>query len=223
MSDRSSGIPSSKAPSQGGVPHHAPPRGTVDFWFEFASTYSFLAVERIGPLAAERDIALRWRPFLLGPIFKAQGYETTPFLVHEAKGRYMWRDIERSCERLGLPFVRPARFPLNSLQAARIALALPDEAIPAFSRAVFRLAFCQGRDIADEALLADVLRTVDVELEPALTAAKTDLVKHALRRQTDTAQALGLFGAPTVVTCDGELFWGNDRLEEALDWAAARR
>lgn len=223
MSDRSTDTPPSTASHGAAAARELPPAGTVDFWFEFASTYSFLAVERIGTLAADRGVGLRWRPFLLGPIFKAQGYATTPFLVHEAKGRYMWRDIERSCERLGLPFVRPAHFPLNSLQAARIALALPDDAVPAFSRAVFRLAFCQGRDIADEALLADAVRTVDVELEPALSAAKTDLVKHALRRQTDTAQALGLFGAPTVVTPDGELFWGNDRLEEALDWAAARR
>lgn len=202
-------------------PPDAPAPGTVDFWYEFASTYSFLAVERIEALAAARGVGLRWRPFLLGPIFKAQGYATTPFLVHEAKGRYMWRDIERWCERLGLPFVRPAAFPLNGLAAARIALALPDEARPAFTKAVYRLAFCEGRDIADETLLAEIVRTVDVELEPALTAARTDLVKHALRRQTDAAAVLGIFGAPSLVTAGGELFWGNDRLDEALDWAFA--
>ncbi|MCZ8101060.1 MAG: 2-hydroxychromene-2-carboxylate isomerase [Burkholderiales bacterium] len=193
----------------------------VDFWYEFASTYSFLAAERIEALAASRGVGLRWRPFLLGPIFRAQGYTTTPFLVHEAKGRYMWRDIERWCQRLGLPFVQPAAFPLNGLAAARVALALPDEARPAFTKAVYRRAFCEGRDIADETLLAEVVRTIDVELEPALTAARTDLVKHALRRQTETAVSLGIFGAPTLVTAGGELFWGNDRLDEALDWAFA--
>ncbi len=198
-----------------------PPSGTVDFWYEFASTYSFLAAERIEALAAARGVSLRWRPFLLGPIFRAQGYTTTPFLVHEAKGRYMWRDLERWCERLGLPFVRPAAFPLNGLMAARVALALPDDARPAFTKAVYRRAFCEGLDIADETLIAGIVRTVDVELEPALAAARTDLVKHALRRQTETAAALGIFGAPTLVTADGELFWGNDRVEEALDWAFA--
>jgi 2-hydroxychromene-2-carboxylate isomerase len=141
--------------------------------------------------------------------------------VHEAKGRYMWRDMERWCERLGLPFVRPIAFPLNGLTAARVALALPDDARPAFTKAVYRRAFCEGLDIADESLLAGIVRTIDVELEPALAAARTDLVKHALRRQTETAAALGIFGAPTLVTADGELFWGNDRLEEALDWAFA--
>ncbi len=200
-----------------------PPQGRVDFWFEYASTYSFLAAARIEALADARGLAVRWRPFLLGPIFKAQGYATTPFLVHEAKGRYMWRDVERWSERLGLPFVRPAVFPLNGLNAARIALALPDDARPAFSKAVFRQAFCEGRDIADEALLAEVVRQVDVEFEPAIAAARTDLVKLALRRQNDIAQGLGIFGAPTVVTPDGELFWGNDRLEHALDWARGDR
>lgn len=198
-----------------------PPSGTADFWFEFASTYSFLAAERIEALAMARGVGLRWRPFLLGPIFRAQGYTTTPFLVHEAKGRYMWRDMERWCERLGLPFVRPATFPLNGLAAARVALALPDDARPAFTKAVYRRAFCEGLDIADETLIADIVRTIDVELEPAFAAARTDLVKHALRRQTETAATLGIFGAPTLVTADGELFWGNDRLEEALDWAFA--
>ncbi len=199
-----------------------PPSGTVDFWYEFASTYSFLAAERIEPMARERGVALRWRPFLLGPIFKAQGYATSPFVTHEAKGRYMWRDMERWTQRLGLPFVRPAAFPLNGLAAARIALALPDEARPAFTRAVYRQAFCDGRDIADPALLQALVREIDVELETAVAAAGTELVKAALRRQTETAVALGVFGAPTLVTADGELFWGNDRLEEALGWAAAR-
>jgi 2-hydroxychromene-2-carboxylate isomerase len=197
-------------------------QSTVDFWYEFASTYSFLAAERIEALAAERDIAVRWRPFLLGAIFKAQGHETTPFNVFPDKGRYMWRDMERWCERLGLPLVRPDPFPQNSLMAARVALALPEDARAAFSKAVFRAEYCEGRQIADPAVIADAVRQTGFELETAVAAAQTDLVKHALRKETEEAQRLGLFGAPTVVTADGELFWGNDRLEEALDWARGR-
>jgi 2-hydroxychromene-2-carboxylate isomerase len=195
----------------------------VDFWYEFASTYSFLAAERIETLAQERDVAVRWRPFLLGVIFKQQGYETTPFNVFPDKGRYMWRDMERWSERLGLPLVRPDPFPQNSLTAARVAIALPEDARPAFSKAVFRLEFCEGRSIADPEVIADAVRQTGFELEPAVTAAQTDLVKHALRKETEEAQRLGLFGAPTVVTPDGELFWGNDRIEEALDWARGKR
>jgi 2-hydroxychromene-2-carboxylate isomerase len=198
-------------------------RPSVDFWYEFASTYSFIAAERIGPLAQARGVDVRWRPFLLGAVFRDLGLVTSPFNTFPVKGRYMWRDIARWCARLGLPLTPPDPFPQNSLLAARIALALPEEARQAFSKAVFRLEFCEGRAIDDEALLADAVRQIDVELEPAIAAARTDLVKHALRRDTQEAQALGLFGAPTVVTADGELFWGNDRLEEALDWARGRR
>ena len=196
---------------------------SVDFWYEFASTYSFLAAERIEALAAERGVAVRWRPFLLGAIFRDLGYTSSPFNMYPVKGAYMWRDMERWCARLGLPLARPEPFPQNGMLASRIALALPDETRPAFTKAVYRLEFCEGRSIDDEALLAQVVREIDVEQEPAVSAARTDLVKHALRRNTEEAKALGIFGAPTLVTAGSEMFWGNDRLEEALDWAIGRR
>ena len=90
----------------------------LDFWFDFASTYSYLSAARIRPLAAEAKVRVRFRPFLLGPIFKAQGWGTSPFNLYEAKGRYMWRDMERLAAGLGLPFRRPDPFPQNSLLAA---------------------------------------------------------------------------------------------------------
>src|SRR6188768_1941678 len=94
----------------------------LDFWFDFASTYSYLAAARIRPLAATANVRVRFRPFLLGPIFKAQGWDTSPFNLYEAKGRYMWRDMERLAAELALPFRRPDPFPQNSLLPARVAL-----------------------------------------------------------------------------------------------------
>ena len=96
---------------------------TIDFWFDFASTYSYLTAMRIRPLAAAAGVVVRFRPFLLGPIFKAQGWDTSPFSIYQAKGRYMWRDLERLAADLELPFRRPDPFPQNSLLAARVALA----------------------------------------------------------------------------------------------------
>jgi 2-hydroxychromene-2-carboxylate isomerase len=190
----------------------------IDFWYEFASTYSFLAAERIEALAEARGIRLRWRPFLLGPLLKAQGYSDTPFNLYPDKGRYMWRDMERWTARLGLPLHRPTPFPQHGLLAARIALALPDEARPAFTKAVFKRQFCAGESISDEAVLAEIVRTIGADFEPVLTTVHTPLVKDALKRQTQEAERLGIFGAPMLITSDGEMFWGNDRLEEALDW-----
>src|SRR5262245_33940880 len=114
------------------------PNPTLIFWYEFASPYSWLAAERITDLADRAAVDIVWRPFLLGPIFVAQGWTTSPFNIYEAKGRNMWRDIERVAAEMGLPPVtQPDPFPQNSLSAARVATALPDSFRPAFSRAVY--------------------------------------------------------------------------------------
>jgi 2-hydroxychromene-2-carboxylate isomerase len=198
------------------------PAPVLDFWFDFASTYSYLAAMRIGPLAEKADVKVRFRPFLLGPIFKAQGWTTSPSNLYPAKGRHMWRDLERLCADFKLPFRRPDPFPQNSLLAARVALAGLDQVWGEdFCRALFRAEFADGRRIDDAAAIGDVLAGLKVDLEPTLAAAQSDAVKTRLRAQTEEAQRLGLFGAPSFTTADGELFWGNDRLEPALRWAIA--
>src|SRR5262245_65082371 len=122
----------------------------LDFWFDFASTYSYPAAMRITPLAAIAGVKIRFRPFLLGPIFKAQGWLTSPFNLYPAKGRHMWRDLERLCADSGLPFRRPNPFPQASLLAARVTLVGLDAGWGEdFCRAVFRAQFGDGRRIDD--------------------------------------------------------------------------
>jgi 2-hydroxychromene-2-carboxylate isomerase len=196
------------------------PRPHLTFWYEFASTYSWLAAERIEALAAAADVEVNWRPFLLGPIFVAQGWQTSPFNVYAAKGANMWRDIERQCELMGLPPpTRPEPFPQSSLLAARIATALSEAMRPAFSRAVYRAEFTKGQPIADRAVIGGVLRDCGLDAEATLAAAESAANKAALRVATEEAGALGIYGAPSFVTPSGELFWGNDRLEQAVAWA----
>jgi 2-hydroxychromene-2-carboxylate isomerase len=193
---------------------------TIDFWFDFASTYSYPAAMRIRPLADEAGVAVRFRPFLLGPIFKAQGWTTSPFNLFPAKGQNMWRDLERTCSDDRLPFRRPSPFPQNSVLAARVALVGLNEGWgEQFCLDVFRAEFGQGRSIDDASVLADVLSHLNVAPETSLAAATSDDNKLKLRAQTEQAQQLGVFGAPTFTTADGELFWGNDRLGRALLWA----
>lgn len=192
----------------------------VDFWYEFASTYSYPAAMRVEALAQARGIALNWRPFLLGPIFAARGMGDSPFNLHAAKGRYMWRDLRRVCARLGLPLRRPEPFPQNSLLAARIALALDESKRPEFSRAVYTAEFAEGRSIADRATVGEILQAMNLDAEEILARAANAPNKDKLRSETALAESLGIFGAPTLATADAEIFWGNDRLEEGLDWAA---
>jgi 2-hydroxychromene-2-carboxylate isomerase len=199
-----------------------PGKSMLDFWFEFASTYSYPAAMRIAPLAAARGVTLRWRPFLLGPIFKAQGWDTSPFNLYPAKGRYMWRDLERICGALDLPFAQPALFPQNSVTAARVALvALAQGWGENLCRAVYRAEFGEGRNIGEPATIGGVLAALGQDADRVLQDAQADTIKGALRAQTEEARQRGIFGAPSFVTVDGELFWGNDRLEAALDWAKA--
>lgn len=191
----------------------------VVFWFEFASTYSYLAAER---LRAEhhRPPAVVWRPFLLGPILKAQGLSTSPFELFPVKGAYMWRDVQRLAENRGLVLERPSPFPQNGLAAARIATAFANEAwLPDFVCAVYRAEFGHGRDIGQTETLTDVLDGMGLPTAAILLEAERAETKAALRAATEEAQALGIFGAPSF-TVGSELFWGQDRLDDALAWAA---
>jgi len=192
----------------------------VDFWFDFASTYSYPAAMRIQAVAEAAGVAVRYRPFLLGPIFKTLGWDTSPFNLYPAKGRHMWRDLERICAALDLPFQRPDPFPQNSVLAARIALVgLAGGWGADFCRAVFRAEFAEGRRIDDRETMRNILADLKVDPEAAIEEAHTAGIKEALRAETAEAQRREIFGAPTFITADGELFWGNDRLESALAWA----
>ncbi|MFZ0103223.1 MAG: 2-hydroxychromene-2-carboxylate isomerase [Pseudolabrys sp.] len=193
---------------------------TLDFWFEFASTYSYPAAMRISPLAEAAGVAVRWRPFMLGPIFKEQGWTTSPFNLFPAKGRNMWRDLERTCGTIGLPFVRPTPFPQNTLLAARVALVGLVEAWGEdYCRAIYRAEFAEGRTVEETKTIADVLTGLGLDAGAVLDRAQSNENRSQLRARTEEAQRLGIFGSPSFVTADGELFWGNDRLEAALNWA----
>ena len=206
----------------------------LDFWFEFASTYSYPTAMRIAPLAREAGVTVRFRPFLLGPVFQAQGWSTSPFNLYVAKGGNMWRDLERLCADLKLSFRRPEPFPqtacslhasrwldsarlrVNSLRVSSLGASSPGAGSSAEPYSWRSSARAQ---IDDVAVLSDILARLNVEPEPVLDAARTDTNKARLRAQTEEAQRLGIFGAPSFMTADGELFWGNDRLERALAWA----
>jgi 2-hydroxychromene-2-carboxylate isomerase len=190
----------------------------VEFWYDFASTYSYIAAFTVEAAAKTAGVTVHWRPFLLGPIFAAQGWRDSPFNLYPAKGLYMWRDMVRLCARHALPLVHPSGFPRHSVLAARMALALPPETCPAFTRAVYAANFAHNRDIADPEVLGTLLAALGEAPEAVLARAQSDPVREALRAQTARAQSMGLFGAPSF-TVGEEIFWGQDRLDDALAWA----
>ena len=193
----------------------------IQFWFEFASTYSYPAAMRIESLTAACRVRVEWKPFLLGPIFRSQGWNDSPFNLFPAKGAYMWRDLSRLCEELHLPLVRPSQFPRNGLLAARVACAFASEPwLPDFVRAVYHANFARDEDISTPAVIARCLESAGQPPDPLLEAAGSEASKAKLRAQGGEAERMGIFGAPSFVV-ERELFWGNDRLETALAWHAA--
>jgi 2-hydroxychromene-2-carboxylate isomerase len=192
----------------------------LEFWYEFGSTYSYPAAMRVERIASAAGIELRWRPFLLGPIFGAKGQMDSPFNIDPVKGRYMWRELARICEREGIPLVLPpARFVQNSLKAARLALVGEVQGwTPAFSRAVYTANFAEQKDISEDATLAGILSKLGVDAASAMAATSSPEIKARLKARTEEAMAREIFGAPFFMVGD-EPFWGNDRLEEAVAFA----
>ena len=193
----------------------------LEFWYEFASTYSYLSVMRIERVATDAGVSLEYCPFLLGPIFGKQGWNTSPFNLYPARGRYMWRDVTRRASRHGLVFLKPSTFPRNGLLAARVALVgLGEGWSPAFTRAVFSAEFTEDRDIAEWAVLREILESLQQNPDRVLARAQAAETKAELRERSETAEARGIFGAPSFIVGD-ELFWGDDRLEEAVEYASS--
>lgn len=190
----------------------------LEFWYEFASTYSYLSVMRIRELAEREGVVIKWKPFLLGPIFRSQGWSTSPFNIYPAKGKYMWRDMERLCAGYGIPFSRPTEFPRSGLLAARVALIAESEGwCGEFSKMVFHSNFAEDKDISGEDVITSILDSLGKSGAQVIEHAKSDETKLKLRAQSEQAMEKGIFGAPTFAAGD-EIFWGNDRLEDAVDW-----
>lgn len=199
----------------------APAPRAIEIWFDFGSCYSYLSVLRIEQAAAGHALTVAWRPFLLGPIFKTFGWDTSPFVLHKAKGDYMWKDMARQCVKYAVPWRQPTVFPRRALLPSRVALLGAGQPwIGDYCRRVMRMNFAEDRDIDTPEAVAEVLGQLGLDPQPLLRAACEEPAKQRLREQTEAARARGIFGAPTFFV-DGEMFWGNDRLDDALAWADA--
>ncbi|MES2898916.1 MAG: 2-hydroxychromene-2-carboxylate isomerase [Pseudomonadota bacterium] len=188
----------------------------IEFWFDFGSNYSYLSMLRVRQLAATAGVSVVLKPFLLGPIFKSIGWETSPFVLQTMKGNYVWRDMQRQSDKFGLAWQRPSAFPRNGVLAARVAIQGEGQPWQAgFCEQVMRANFALDREIADEAVIASILAELSVDSESVIATSNAAACKEALRARTAEAQARGIFGAPMFFVGE-EMFWGNDRLEDAI-------
>lgn len=192
----------------------------IEFWLEFASPYSYLSAMRIEAEAERCGVRIIWKPFLLGPIFRAMGMETSPFLLQKEKGAYLWPDLTRQARKYGLRWTQPTTFPRLSVLPARIALLGAEQPwIGAFCRGVMTLNFVLDQDINAPERMVPVLSELGLCAPDILREAQDETTKSRLRDQTEEARRRGIFGAPTFFV-GTEMFWGNDRLDDALRLAS---
>lgn len=193
----------------------------LEFWFEFGSNYSYLSVMRIEGLASKYGVHVVWKPFLLGPIFQSFGWNSSPFVLQKEKGEYVRNDMVRQCKKFQIPWTQPTQFPRLGILPLRVMLVGDGRSwIPDFAKRVMLLNFHLDRDINSKAHIADILAELGESAEDILTQAQSEPIKARLREQTEIARSRKIFGAPTFFVRD-EMFWGNDRLDDAMDFASA--
>lgn len=191
----------------------------LEFWFDLGSPYSYLSVARIDALTAPQGLTVIWRPFLLGPLFKAQGFKDSPFNEDIPRRNYMWQDLTRQARKYGLPFTQPDEFPRRGLLATRIAVFGQDQAwVPEFCRRLMARNFVDNKEMDSPEAITFATRGLLEDPGALIAAATSDANKEATRMRSETARTRGIFGAPNFFI--GEtLFWGDDRLEDAIHWA----
>jgi 2-hydroxychromene-2-carboxylate isomerase len=190
----------------------------IDFWYSIGSTYTYLSVMRLADVAKSAAVEFRWRPFNVRQIMIEQN--NIPFKDKPVKTAYMWRDVERRAHNYGLAPTIPAPYPLPGLMLANqiAVLGTAEGWVESYTRAAYRRWFEGGEPAGEEPNISGSLREAGQHPDRALELAQSPPIVAALSEATDEAMALGVFGSPTFVVA-GEVFWGDDRLDDAIRWA----
>ena len=192
----------------------------LDFWFYIGSTYSYLSVERVDAIAAREGVALRWRPFSVRAIMLEQN--NRPFVGKPVKLAYMWRDLERRANRYGVPFKSPPDYPVDPDGLAnRVAVVASLEGwCPEYAKATYRAWFLDNEAPGEVRHLRSTLLALGKDPERTIARADDPEIRARYDSETERARGLGIFGSPTFMW-GKEIFWGDDRFEDAIEWARA--
>ncbi len=189
----------------------------IQFWFSIGSTYTYLSVVRLSDVAAANGVPFEYRPFSVRAIMREMN--NIPFAEKPVKMRYMWRDMERRAARYGMEITVPAPYPLAGFDIAnRVAVVGRKEGwCEDYVMATYRRWFRNGEAAGEEPNLSESLQEIDQNPNRVISLANTDETEDAYNAATEEARKLGIFGSPTFVVGE-EIFWGDDRLEDAIDW-----
>jgi 2-hydroxychromene-2-carboxylate isomerase len=184
---------------------------TLDFWFDYSCPYAYLASTQVEALAERTGARLVYRPMLLGGVFAANGTPQKLFAtLSPAKAAHNARDLERWGQLFGVELAMPAAHPMRTVEALRATAAVGVD--PRVVRAFYRAYWAQGRGPSEESVLREVLGEAGHDADAVLRAIARPEAKDDLRRRTDEAIALGIFGAPAFVVDGLRMYWGQDRM-----------
>jgi 2-hydroxychromene-2-carboxylate isomerase len=206
-------MPQPKQPSESGKP--------LEFYFDFSSPYGYLASEKIDDLAAGYGRKVRWRPILLGVVFKQTG--GAPLTTLPLKGEYSLHDFSRSARFMGVPYTHPQAFPLATQHAARTFYWLAEqdgETAQDFAHSVFRALYRDGRNVSELDVVLELAARHGIDRARLAEALRSQALKDRLKAENDAAMSRGVFGSPYIVV-DGEPFFGADRLPQIERWLAS--
>ena len=190
----------------------------IQFYFDFASPYGYMAATKISALAAKHGRSVEWKPILLGVVFKVTG--GVPLPSAPLKGDYSRRDMERSARLFKVPFRLPSKFPIASQSPSRVIYSLESQGRQRqeeVTLALYRAYMVDDRDISSPETTADVAESVGLDRQKVLEVIADPDMKEKLKVETEAAIARGVFGSPYIIV-DGEPFWGFDRLEHVDRW-----
>ncbi|PSL21820.1 2-hydroxychromene-2-carboxylate isomerase [Shimia abyssi] len=198
------------------------PLPEIDFWFSIGSTYTYLSVMRLPDLAAKTGITFNWRPFSVRAIMIEQ--KNIPFVGKPARTAHMWRDIARRAPYYGLSPKIPAPYPLENFDLTnQVAILAAQEGwVQDYTRATYQRWFEHGEPAGSDPNLSTSLNAIGQDPARVIPAAQTEFCLSAYTQATNQARDLGIFGAPSFIV-GSELFWGDDRIEDAVDWAYAQQ
>jgi 2-hydroxychromene-2-carboxylate isomerase len=190
---------------------------SVEFFFDYASTFSYLAWAALPDFTQRTGARIVQRPMLLGGLWKTVGNHSPTDVP--AKRAWLLKDMELSSKKLGIPFRLNQKFPVNSLHLMRGAMVAREEGyLERYSEAVFNALWRDDQDLGDPTAMGQVLAAAGIDGARLLARTGEPAIKDQLKASTDEAARRGAFGAPTFFVGD-QMFWGHDRMafvEDAL-------
>jgi len=191
----------------------------IEFWFSIGSTYTYLSTQRLEKLERLNNVKFEWIPFSVRA--RMIEMENVPFMAEKKRHKidYMWRDVQRRANFYGFDAKVPAPYPLKEFDLANKLAILGEKEgwVKEYTKITYRKWFLDHQEPGSEPNLSNTFKEMDLDKENILRIAQNDEIDEKYLKNTEVAKNKGIFGSPTFVV-DNEVFWGDDRCEDAIKW-----